>query len=143
MVIWGFRIQGFCEQILNRLPESCRRNYPFCSVRKFHKGVEDYLAGRRTLGDPNLDRLCAKIVRSCSSRVPILAFDLFIAFVVLDGVIELAGASWWVWLVMVGIPVIFAVIFHMLLKHMLDSMRKEFAFWDSRTKTREKDGASA
>ena len=138
LVIWQFRIQGFCEQIMNRIPGSCRRNYPFCSARKFHEGVQTYLVGKRTLGDPNLDRMRAKIVRSCSSKVPILAFDLSVVFMLLDGAIDLAGAPWWVWLIMIGVPGVFIAIFHMFLKHMLDSTRREFAFPDNQKETTRK-----
>ena len=128
LVIWRFRIQGFCEQIMNRLPESCRRNYPFCSARKFHEGVQAYLVDKQTLDEPHLDRLRAKIVRSCSSKVPVLAFDLSIVFMLLVGAIDLVGAPWWAWLVMIGVPGIFAVVFHFVLKQMLKSIREEFAF---------------
>ena len=127
-MVWGFRIQVFHDQIMNRLPESCRRNYPFCSARKFHEGVQAYLVDKQTLGEPHLDRLRAKIVRSCSSKVLVLAFDLSIVFVLLAGAIDLVGAPWWVWLVMIGVPGIFIVIFHFVLKQMLKSTREEFAF---------------
>lgn len=127
-VVWGSRIQVFHEQIMNRLPESCRRNYPFCSARKFHEGVQAYLVDKQTLGEPHLDRLRAKIVRSCSSKVPILAFDLSIVFMLLVGAIDLVGAPWWAWLVIIGVPGIFIVIFHFVLKQMLKSIREEFAF---------------
>ena len=131
LVIWRFRIQGFCEQIMNQLPESCRRNYPFCSARKFHEGVQSYLGGKRTLGDPNLDCLRAKIVRSCSSKVSVRALDLFFVFTMLVCAIDMSGAPWWVWLIMIGVFGFFAVVFHLVWKRMLDSTRKEFAFPDN------------
>ena len=56
---------------------------------------------------------------------------LFFVFTVLVCAIDMPGAPWWVWLIMIGVLGFFAVVFHLVWRRMLDSTRKEFAFPDN------------